>query len=87
MKFFNIFRRKRPITRSSSNDESLTHYEKEFIMEHLKCPDCETGGLLEGPRGGGSTNVLCNNAECGSKFNLALPFFADRISDKAPQAQ
>lgn len=87
MKFPNIFRKKQPIARSSRNDDALTDYEKEFIMKHLKCPDCETGGFLEGPHGSCMVNVFCNNTECGSKFNVCLPYFAHRISDKAPKAK
>jgi len=34
------------------------------------CPDCKTDPMvmLEGPSGGMSTNIMCE--ECGSKFNV-----------------
>ena len=76
------------IKRSSKHGEDLTHYEKKFIETSLKCPDCETGGLDEGPHGGNSVNYFCNNKECGSKFNLSFfgkkLWFGERISDAQP---
>jgi len=32
------------------------------------CPDCRRPGLLAGPRGGLSQNLLC--AQCGARFNV-----------------
>ena len=75
--------------RTYKNGESLTDNECDFIYGRLRlklpcCPDCESGDFLEGPSGGGSTNVKCSNKQCGSLFNLMPPFGIDRISDASP---
>ena len=38
----------------------------------LKCPNCGAMQWLEGPSGGGSVNVMCN--QCKSKYNYMGPF-------------
>lgn len=43
----------------------------------LICPDCSSEKFLEGPRGGLSVNVKCENR--GSEFNVCMPFFMERI--------
>ncbi len=43
----------------------------------LVCPDCDAMTFLEGPHGGLSVNVKCEN--CGSEFNVCMPFFVERI--------
>lgn len=35
-----------------------------------KCADCGGEGFFEGPSGGMSTNIICRNAACRSKFNI-----------------
>jgi len=49
-----------------------------------RCPDCRIGALLEGPRGGATVNVQCDN--CGHRFNLAMEgrvvFHTERIDGK-----
>ena len=74
-------------TYSGLDGEDITQYECEFIRKTLKCCDCGTGTLLEGPSGGCSVNVMCGNENCGSRFNLGPGLiFSARISDKAPLA-
>ena len=38
--------------------------------ERYQCPECG-GGFLEGPSGGMSMNVACE--DCGEKYNLTIP--------------
>lgn len=47
------------------------------IFQEGKCPDCGVWEFLEGPSGGMSTNIKCEN--CGSFFNDSGPFGLDRI--------
>jgi len=47
------------------------------IFNEGKCPDCGVWEFLEGPQGGGSINIKCEN--CGSFFNEMGPFGIDRI--------
>jgi hypothetical protein len=55
-----------------------------------KCPDCGGEGFLKGPEGGMSSNIMCANPECGSRFNVCPPtfaanvWFAQRISPPSP---
>ena len=51
----------------------------EHVMLNGTCPDCQTGNFLEGPSGGMSTNVKCENPQCRSEFNLTVPFSIERI--------
>ena len=62
--------------------EDLTDYEMAVLCRDGHCPDCG-GTLYEGPEGGGSQNVVCG--KCYSEFNLALPLFVHRISDRGPR--
>jgi hypothetical protein len=49
----------------------LTDWERGFITKSKgRCPDCETGRLLSGPKGGCCVNMLCSF--CGAKFSLAF---------------
>jgi hypothetical protein len=75
--------------RTTKNRQTLTEDEEAFVLARIKmelpcCPDCESGYFLEGPSGGGSINVKCDNKNCGSKFNLMVPLCIDRISDPSP---
>jgi len=64
--------------------QDLNDEEKKVVMSG-KCPDCATPGLLEGPSGGGCTNIYCaNEATCGSRFNVMTPFGISRISNASP---
>jgi len=45
------------------------------------CPDCKIGKFLEGPSGGNSINVKCDNPKCGSTFNDGQPLSVQRIPD------
>lgn len=40
------------------------------IIASGKCPDCRHRGFYEGPSGGMSTNIICANRDCRSKFNV-----------------
>lgn len=44
-----------------------------------KCPDCGSSGFFGGPSGGFSQNIQCANLACGSRFNVAPPYYAERI--------
>lgn len=35
-----------------------------------RCPDCDGEGFFTGPSGGMSTNIICRNGACRSKFNI-----------------
>ena len=52
-----------------------------------ECPDCQEFGFLKGPEAGLSTNIMCANPQCGSRFNTCLPWFAERISEPQPLKQ
>jgi hypothetical protein len=79
------------VNRSSEAHEKLTEEERHFIsglaQGYVTCPDCEQGGLLSGPSGGMSQNVMCEN--CESEFNLTFVgeqcIFAERISNAGPR--
>jgi len=47
-----------------------------FLNQDI-CPDCKESGFIQGPRGGNSVNITCNH--CGARFNVCLPWFAERI--------
>lgn len=49
-----------------------------WFVEKGCCPDCECSEVIYGPSAGMSTNILCPG--CFAEFNLALPFFADRLA-------
>jgi ribosomal protein S27E len=49
----------------------------DLFMKYKVCPDCGGESMMEGPSGGGATNVKCNG--CGHWFNLGLPLFIQRI--------
>lgn len=57
--------------------------DKRLNLEHVllngTCPDCRVGHFIEGPRGGASINVKCDNTSCRSEFNLMLPIMVERI--------
>jgi hypothetical protein len=57
--------------------EELNAYQMEMLFIEKLCPDCGHSEFLAGPEGGCSQNIKCNN--CGSKFNICPPFFAERI--------
>jgi hypothetical protein len=45
----------------------VTEAEERTVSEG-RCPKCLTGMLREGPSGGGSQNVACNNPACHAEF-------------------
>lgn len=45
------------------------------------CPDCHSANFLAGPQ---CTNVKCGFTGCGSRFNIRLPYFAQRIFRPKP---
>jgi hypothetical protein len=55
----------------------LSKDERDKIFIENRCPDCDSLGFLAGPEGGCSQNIKCKN--CGNKFNVCPPFFAERI--------
>lgn len=91
-KWFKWFKRKesKPVVknRSIKNGDSITTDESAFMIYCINhelpfCPDCEIGVFLEGPQGGISKNMLCNN--CFSEFNIfhmsQNQICGERISD------
>jgi uncharacterized protein (DUF983 family) len=58
------------------NNTELTEEERNYIRQAL-CPDCKTGKLLCGPRGGLSINVECDS--CKHRFNVCEPIMSERI--------
>jgi len=55
------------------------------VMRRM-CPDCGAAKIADGPRGGLSVNVTCE--ECGARFNahggaedITETFMVDRLSD------
>ncbi len=56
----------------------LTKEEEQQLLKGT-CPDCKGVKFLEGPSGGASTNIMCANDKCKSKFNHCPGFFAERI--------
>lgn len=45
-----------------------------------RCPDCGNKGFWDGPEGGMSQNIFCQNARCRSGFNVTQVLgIADRI--------
>jgi len=56
---------------------ALTVEEKAKLLEEGICPDCDSKTFDRGPEGGLSTNIRC--VDCGSKFNVCPPYFAERI--------
>lgn len=51
---------------------SLDQESIDKINETHHCPDCGRGRLLEGPWGGCSVNVKCDNFECRAEFWLGM---------------
>jgi hypothetical protein len=50
--------------------ESFKDWERAEILAG-RCPDCGGTQFREGPSGGISTNWVCDNEACGSRFNIA----------------
>jgi hypothetical protein len=71
----------------SRNREELKEWEKAELFAS-RCPDCAGEYFLEGPSGGMSTNWMCANDACGSRFNLAplgpKTLWGERISEPMP---
>jgi hypothetical protein len=63
--------------------DKLDHDEVKLFYRGV-CPDCRRETLLQGPCGGGSINVKCGDAECGSRFNEMGPFGVERLSPASP---
>ncbi|MCS4089199.1 hypothetical protein FHT76_000788 [Rhizobium sp. BK176] len=61
------------------DDESITAW----FQAHNSCPDCGGARFVDGPKGGMSRNIRCENAACGSQYNVAAVqghvLFAQRI--------
>lgn len=49
------------------------------------CPDCGKKRFLEGPHGGNCVNIEC--AWCRSRFNVFLPYVAERIGRRHPHIE
>lgn len=58
--------------------DDVTTEEKELLFKDI-CPDCGETGFLEGPSGGGSTNVRCANDKCKAKFNICGSLTPQRL--------
>jgi hypothetical protein len=59
-----------------------------WFQANKTCPDCGGSRFIDGPRGGMSKNIRCENAACGSQFNVAAiqghVLFAQRIHWEKP---
>lgn len=67
----------------------LTRFEFHWLKWRVNhgfpsCIDCEEGDLIQGPSGGISMNVRCNNKLCGSEFNVHGGLAADRLTVPSP---
>lgn len=71
-----LFKKIRPTSQKSTLHTSNDELTKIFRDEQV-CPDCGVWEFLEGPSGGMSINIMCDN--CGSIFNDAGPFGIERI--------
>jgi hypothetical protein len=69
--------------------ESFKDWERAEILAG-RCPDCGGTQFCEGPSGGMSTNWMCDNEVCGSRFNIAQvgpgAIMGKRISEPMPLA-
>lgn len=63
--------------RPAAQPKDLTEPECAEATRVEGCPDCKTGKFLEGPWGGSSVNVKCNNPECRHEFWIGL--FGSRV--------
>jgi len=63
----------KPCKRIEMDDKKVM----ELFLKYDACPDCGCEKFMEGPSGGGATNVKCGG--CGHWFNLGLPLFIQRI--------
>lgn len=75
--------------RTDKSGETLSDAELALMVNKLQadepaCIDCFTGMLLMGPSGGSSVNLMCSNKLCGSRFNVSLPFFGERLTEASP---
>ncbi len=61
------------------NIDDVTEEEESSLKDNI-CPDCSGVGLLEGPCGGGSINVMCANGKCKARFNFIWPFTPQRLT-------
>ncbi|MGD0278086.1 MAG: hypothetical protein ABSC11_02140 [Smithella sp.] len=76
--WINRLEKVREITREHiKRNYELNGYQMEMLFIERLCPDCGFSGFLGGPEGGCSQNIKCGN--CGNKFNICPPFFAERI--------
>lgn len=66
------------------DDQALTAW----FQTNKTCPDCGGSRFLDGPRGGMSRNIRCENVACGSQYNVAAiqghVLFAQRIHWEQP---
>jgi hypothetical protein len=62
----------------------------EWFSMHQSCPDCGGRSFRQGPKGGASQNIQCENAVCGAKFNVLVVngqfLFAQRIDERDRRA-
>jgi len=69
--------------------ESFKDWERAELVAG-RCPDCGGTQFREGPSGGMSTNWMCDNEACGSRFNIAQvgpgAIMGERISESMPLA-
>jgi hypothetical protein len=57
----------------------------EYIAAHASCPYCH-GALYDGPRGGASINVFCENVDtCNSRFNVCQGLPWGQFTGPCPQ--
>jgi len=63
--------------KASTEKTDLTSTEKYELLSFFHCPDCHGKTFLKGPEGGCSVNIKCG--DCGNKFNICPPYFAERI--------
>ena len=48
----------------------LSSHEFDTLYEKHHCPFCDSPHFYEGPHGGWSVNIYCEDATCGAGFNV-----------------
>jgi hypothetical protein len=58
-----------------------------WFADNGSCPDCGCRSFAQGPKGGASQNISCDNAVCGARYNVLVIngqyLFAQRIDQRA----
>jgi hypothetical protein len=58
-----------------------------WFADNGSCPDCGGRSFAQGPRGGASQNISCDNPVCGARYNVLVIngqyLFAQRIDQPA----